>query len=124
MDKLTKILVFLLLISSLFSEVSGQENKTYTGMTLDELLDIDVIVTASKTPEDFFETPLSTTIISKEEIESSGVTSIPEALRLSQGVIVREITPGNYDIHIRGYDDITKNVYLSASLQYNNSCND
>lgn len=117
MNTFTKIVVFLLLISSLFTAVSAQENKTYTDMTLDELLDIDVIVTASKTPEDFFETPLSTTIISKEEIESSGVTSIPEALRLSQGVIVREITPGNYDIHIRGYDDITKNVYLS--LPYN-----
>ena len=117
MDKFTKILVFLLLINSLFTEMSGQENKTYTDMTLDELLDIDVIVTASKKPEDFFETPLSTTIISKEEIESSGVTSIPEALRLSQGVIVREITPGNYDVHIRGYDDITKNVYLN--LPYN-----
>jgi iron complex outermembrane receptor protein len=84
-------------------------------MTLEELLNIDVVVTASKHPEDLFETPLSTTIISKEEISNSGVTSIPEALRLSQGLIVREITPGNYDIHIRGYDDITKNVYLTLS---------
>lgn len=86
-------------------------------MSLDELLNIDVVVTASKKPEDLFETPLSTTIIKKEEILKSGVTSIPEALRLAQGVIVREITPGNYDIHIRGYDDITKNVYLT--LPYN-----
>ncbi|GAA4230831.1 hypothetical protein GCM10022291_01920 [Postechiella marina] len=90
-------------------------NKVYNEMTLEELLDIDVVVTASKRPEDLFETPLSTTIISKEEINNSGVTSIPEALRLSQGLIVREITPGNYDIHIRGYDDITKNVYLTLS---------
>jgi iron complex outermembrane receptor protein len=89
--------------------------KVYNDMTLEELLDIDVVVTASKHPEDLFDTPLSTTIISKEEINNSGVTTIPEALRLSQGLIVREITPGNYDIHIRGYDDITKNVYLTLS---------
>ena len=117
MERSIKIIIFFLLTCTSFIEMAGQQNKVYSKMTLDELLDIDVIVTASKMPEDFFETPLSTTIISKEEIEKSGVTSIPEALRLSQGVIVRETSPGNYDIHIRGYDDITKNVYFT--LPYN-----
>ncbi|WP_158850831.1 TonB-dependent receptor plug domain-containing protein [Algibacter sp. L1A34] len=114
-----KIFVFIwLLNATLCVEVYAQQtDKIYSEMTLEELLDIDVVVTASKKPEDLFETPLSTTIISKEEIENSGVTSIPEALRLSQGLIVREMTPGNYDIHIRGYDDITKNVYVT--LPYN-----
>ncbi|WP_396600849.1 TonB-dependent receptor plug domain-containing protein [Algibacter sp. R77976] len=109
------LFVLVFVINALVSlNVLGQD-KVYDDMTLEELLDIDVVVTASKHPEDLFETPLSTTIISKEEIRNSGVTSIPEALRLSQGLIVREITPGNYDIHIRGYDDITKNVYLTLS---------
>ncbi|WP_372757444.1 TonB-dependent receptor plug domain-containing protein [Mariniflexile sp.] len=112
-----RLFVLVYAITSLVSvNVLGQD-KVYNEMTLEELLNIDVVVTASKQPEDLFETPLSTTIISKNEIARSGVTSIPEALRLSQGVIVREITPGNYDIHIRGYDDITKNAYLS--LPYN-----
>ena len=93
--------------------ITAQNDNVYKSMSLDELLSVDVVITASKQPEDLFETPLSTTIVSKEEIERSGVTSIPEALRLAQGVIVREITPGNYDIHTRGYDDLTKNVYLS-----------
>ncbi|WP_299385415.1 TonB-dependent siderophore receptor [uncultured Lacinutrix sp.] len=111
-----KILLFIIIITStLCFKTYAQKDKVYNEMTLEELLDIDVVVTASKHPEDLFETPLSTTIISKEEISNSGVTSIPEALRLSQGLIVREITPGNYDIHIRGYDDITKNVYLTLS---------
>ena len=110
MNYKTKILLFIFFITSvLCHEAFGQEpNKVYNEITLEELLDIDVVVTASKHPEDLFETPLSTTIISKDEISNSGVTSIPEALRLSQGLIVREITPGNYDIHMRGYDDITK----------------
>ncbi|SDX94789.1 iron complex outermembrane recepter protein [Lutibacter oricola] len=109
-----KIVLFLVIaFTSVFSfKTAAQKNKVYNQMTLDELLDIDVVVTASKKPEDLFETPLSTTIIKKEEIEKSGVTSIPEALRLAQGVIVREITPGNFDVHIRGYDNITKNIYL------------
>ncbi|WP_179316957.1 TonB-dependent receptor plug domain-containing protein [Winogradskyella undariae] len=114
MNYKVKALLFMFFITStLCNDALAQ--KVYNDMTLEELLDIDVVITASKHPEDLFETPLSTTIISKEEIAESGVTSIPEALRLSQGLIVREITPGNYDIHIRGYDDITKNVYLTLS---------
>lgn len=112
-----KIFVSILLGYSLLPSVSGQENKVYSNMSLDELLNIDVVVTASKQPEDLFEAPLSVTIISREEIRKSGVTSIPEALRLSPGLIVREMTPGNYDVQIRGYDDITKNVYVT--LPYN-----
>ncbi len=111
-----KILKLALLFFLLSIHLSAQDKSVYENMTLDEILNIDIVVTASKHPEDLFETPLSTTIISKEEIANSGVTSIPEALRLSQGVIVREITPGNYDIHIRGYDDITKNVYVTLPL--------
>lgn len=108
----TIILNVIFLIMNIFIATAQNEN-VYKSMSLDELLSVDVVITASKQPEDLFETPLSTTIISKEEIERSGVTSIPEALRLAQGVVVREITPGNYDIHTRGYDDLTKNVYLS-----------
>ncbi len=112
----TILLAFLIL--SLTGLVSfAQPKSVYEKMSLDEILNIDVVVTASKQPEDLFETPLSVTIIKKDDISKSGVTSIPEALRLSPGLIVREITPGNYDIHIRGFDDITKNAYLQ--LPYN-----
>ena len=111
------ILLTFILTCLIFTDSKGQNNSVYENMSLNEILDVEIAVTASKHPEDLFETPLSTTIISKEEITRSGVTSIPEALRLAQGVIVREITPGNYDIHTRGYDDITKNVYLT--LPYN-----
>ena len=112
-----KILLTIVLLSLISSVLLAQVNSIYEKMSLDELLNIDVVVTASKHPEDLFETPLSVTIIKKEEINKSGVTSIPEALRLAPGLIVREITPGNYDIQIRGYDEITKNVYVP--LPYN-----
>lgn len=112
-----KIRLTFLTLSLTGSISFGQVKSVYEKMSLEEILNIDVVVTASKKPEDLFETPLSVTIIKKEEINRSGVTNIPEALRLSPGLIVREITPGNYDVQIRGYDDITKNVYLT--LPYN-----
>lgn len=99
--------------------VTAQDENVYKSMSLDELLSVDVVVTASKVPEDLFETPLSVTIITREEIDRSGAINIPEVLRLAPGLIVREITPGNYDVHIRGYDDITKNYYMP--LPFNNT---
>jgi len=117
MKNFRKLLLICILLDLISSGVIGQVNSVYEKMSLDEILNVDVVVTASKKPEDLFEAPLSVTIIKKDEINRSGVTSIPEALRLSPGLIVREISPGNYDVQIRGYDDVTKNAFLS--LPYN-----
>lgn len=113
MSYLYKILLSCALSVLIFSGSEAQVKSVYENMSLDEILNVDVVVTASKKPEDLFEAPLSVTIIKKEEISRSGVTSIPEALRMAPGLIVREITPGNYDVQIRGYDDVTKNAYIS-----------
>ncbi|MFO7864237.1 MAG: TonB-dependent receptor plug domain-containing protein, partial [Salinivirgaceae bacterium] len=82
------------------------------GMTTDELLQL-AIVSASKESESLFDAPLSASVLTGENIKKAGVTSIMEALRLAPGVIVREQTPGNYDIHIRGYDDLDPNGLIS-----------
>lgn len=84
----------------------------YLDMSLEELINTDIVTTASKTPEDLFETPLDVTIIKKEEILNSGASSIPEALRLAPGLIVREQTPGNYDVQIRGFDTATTSFMM------------
>lgn len=82
------------------------------GMSTDELLQL-AIVSASKKSESLFDSPLSATVLTGENIKKAGVTSIMEALRLVPGVIVREQTPGNYDIHVRGYDDLDPNGLIS-----------
>ncbi len=72
--------------------------------------------TASKMEEDVFDAPLSTTVITSTEIERSGARSIPEALKLAPGVIVREKTNGNYDVHLRGNDFIAPGSDISNSV--------
>ncbi len=100
-------IILCLFILSETDAVLGQSDNVYLDMSLEELFDVDVMVSASKRPEDLFEAPLSVTIIKQEEILQSGATSIPEALRLAPGLIVRESTPGNFDVHIRGFDAVT-----------------
>ncbi len=78
-----------------------------------ELLLNKDVTSASKSEESLFDSPLSTTVLSHEQIIASGATSIEEALRLVPGVIVREKTNGNFDVHIRGNDNLpAKNMLL------------
>lgn len=86
--------------------------------SIEELYNIilnPVVETASKKAEQTFNSPLSVTVISNEEISNSGALNIPEALRLVPGMIVREKTNGNYDVHIRGNDNVPPGKYLFDS---------
>jgi len=72
--------------------------------------------TASKKEEDVFNSTLATTVITAKEMQQSGARSIPEALRLAPGLIVREKTNGNYDVHIRGNDYVPPGSDLTNSV--------
>ncbi len=74
-----------------------------------------VIKSASKKEEQLFRSPLSVTVITRDELRQSGALNIPEALRLAPGIIVRQKTNGNYDVHIRGNDNVPPGKYLFDS---------
>jgi iron complex outermembrane recepter protein len=86
------------------------------GVSAEELLQMILnkeVSSASKSKETVFQSPLSTTVISKEELKASGALNIAEALRMVPGMVIREKTPGNFDVHIRGNDNIPpKNMYV------------
>ena len=79
------------------------------GVSTDQLLEMILnkeLTTASKKRETAFESPLSSSVVTAEEIERAGVTTIEEALRLVPGMIIREKTNGVYDVHLRGFDNL------------------
>lgn len=71
------------------------------------------INSASKKDETVFDAPLSSYTITRADILQAGSTSIMEALRMAPGVIVREQTNGNYDIHIRGFDNVLRTTSVT-----------
>ncbi|OQX98431.1 MAG: hypothetical protein B6I24_05315 [Bacteroidetes bacterium 4572_128] len=71
---------------------------------------------SSKKKEKSFTSPLSISVISSKEIEESGAISIPEVLRLVPGIIVREKINGDYDVHIRGLDNIPHEQPVEYSI--------
>jgi iron complex outermembrane receptor protein len=84
------------------SDPANSEDSTdFTAFSLEELKDV-VIVSASKKPEIVSNTAAAVYVITQEDIRRSGVTSIPEALRLAPGVHVARITATEWAINIRG----------------------
>ncbi len=85
------------------------------GVSMDDLFAMIMnksVSSASKKAEDSFKSPLSSTVITKAEIRSYGISSIEEALRLIPGMIVQEKTNGMYDVHIRGLNNIPDNQMM------------
>ena len=67
------------------------------------------VSSASKTEEDSFTSPLSSTVITRNEIRTYGITTVEEALRLIPGMIVSEKANGVYDVQMRGLNNIPDN---------------
>jgi len=86
------------------------------GLSSDELVEFFLnkdLSISSKKSESWMNSPLSATVLTRDQIEKSGATNLAEALRLIPGMIVREKTPGNFDIHIRGNDNVPPgNLFL------------
>ncbi len=92
------------------------------GVSLEELYEMLLnkdVVSASKKVESSFEAPLSTSVISYDEIVNSGARNVEEALRLVPGLIIREKTNGNFDVHLRGNNNMPPKhmfIYSENSL--------
>ncbi|HEY8034270.1 MAG TPA: TonB-dependent receptor [Methylobacter sp.] len=80
-------------------------------MSLDEVMDL-TIETSSKKKKKQFNESASTYVITQEDISRSGVTSLPEALRLAPGVHVARISANQWAISIHGFNERFSNKLL------------
>ena len=101
-------------ITNVFSQSDISHSSHYDDLSLKDLLNIK-IVSVSKKAELLFDAPLSASVITKEDIQRTGCTSIMEAMRLVPGIIVRLRSNGNYDIHLRGMDNVPPNATFDVT---------
>jgi iron complex outermembrane receptor protein len=93
-------------------EADASAQNDLKQMSLEQLSQIEV-TTPSKEPEKAFRTPAAIYVITGEDIRRSGVTSIPEALRLAPGVEVARIDSDKWSIGIRGFGSrLARNVLV------------
>jgi iron complex outermembrane recepter protein len=83
-----------------------------TTLSLEQLGDIEV-TSVSRKPQKKFRAPAAIHVITQEDIRRSGLTSIPEVLRLAPGVEVARINANQWAIGIRGFQSrLTRSVLV------------
>lgn len=79
-----------------------EAQRDLTEVSLEELLDVKVF-SVSKRAESRLTAAAAVYVITQDDIRRSGVTSIPEALRLAPGVHVARVNSNQWAIGIRGF---------------------
>lgn len=82
-----------------------------TELSIEQLMDSDV-TTVSRTEQKFADTAAAVYVITQEDIQRSGVTSIPEVLRMAPGVHVARISSSEWAITARGFNGRFANKLL------------
>jgi iron complex outermembrane recepter protein len=95
--------VCFLWICCLRPAAAQQAPADLTQMSLEDLLSVQV-TTAGKKEQKLGQTAAAVYVITAEEIERSGLTSIPEVLRLAPGVAVAQVNSSVWAISIRGFN--------------------
>lgn len=80
-------------------------------LSLEELLNVEV-TSVSKRPEKLSEAASAIQVISGEDIRRSGVSSLPEALRLAGNLNVAQQNPYDWNISARGFNTDLANKLL------------
>ncbi len=88
--------------SSLYQPQPGADQQLKQ-LSLAQLGDVEV-TTASKEPEELWQTPAAIAVLTQDDIRHSGATTIPELLRLIPGVNVAREQSDQWAVGVRGFN--------------------
>lgn len=97
--------------SMLFLSQSALATVDYFDLTPEQLLNAEVL-SASKKSEPVADAPAAVYIVTNEDILRSGVTTIPDALRMVPGMQVAQVDSNTWAISIRGFNSVFANKLL------------
>ncbi|MFK7829529.1 MAG: TonB-dependent receptor plug domain-containing protein [Congregibacter sp.] len=97
--------------SSSFAQLAGTQAGDLFELSLDQLLDLQV-TSVSKKSRPVSQTAAAVFVITNDDIRRSGVTSIPDALRLAPGVQVANIDGNKWAVTARGFNGQYSNKLL------------
>ena len=95
----------------LFAQDSLVSFDKLKDFSLEELMNIQVF-SVSKHPEKLVEAASAIQIITAEDIRRSGVTTLPEALRLAQNLQVAKVNASQWALSARGFNNVIASKLL------------
>lgn len=91
---------------------SGRAQEiSWDEMSLEDLMEVEVF-SASKREAPLFVSPAAVYVLTAEDIQRSGATSIPDALRGVPGVEVGRIDASKWAVSVRGFNDVLADKLL------------
>lgn len=101
----------LIWITTLTVQAQQVAVRGFLSLSIEELSTIK-INSVSKQEESLSEAPASIYVITRDDIRTSGVTTIPEALQLAPNLHVSRVSGGHYAISARGFNNAIGNKLL------------
>ena len=89
----------------------AQRAQDLRRLSIEELASVD-ITTASRRPEPLLDIAAAVSVVRADEIRRSGATSLPEAIRLADGVHAARVYGPGWAITTRGFNIATANKML------------
>lgn len=83
---------------------TNSSTRALLALSVEDLMNI-MVTSVSKKAERLTGTPAAIAVISQEDIRRSGVTTIPDALRLAPGVQVARVDAHQWAVSVRGFND-------------------
>ncbi len=99
---------------ALSQPVMAEDAAAETGLTelsIEELMNIEV-TSVAKTPQRLSESAAAIFVLTQEDIRRSGMTSIPELLRMVPGLDVARFDANKWAVSSRGFNDLFANKLL------------
>lgn len=103
-------LIYCIMILNLLStstRISAQlqepnEQQDIFEMSLEELMEVPIVVSASRQAQKLNESSVTVSIISADDIHSTGITNIPEILQFSPGIDMLRLSRHRWAVGVRG----------------------
>lgn len=110
----TGVCAFLLLLTSPVlgqSAAPGNSTAQLKQLSLEDLMQLDV-TSVSRQPQTYESAAASIDVVTGQDIDRSGATSIPEALRLADNLQVAQVSSSQWAISARGFNNTLANKLL------------
>ncbi len=104
------LIVCVLLLDSSPGLAQGRP-RDLTQVSLEDLMDIEV-TSASRKEQPAGDVAAAIFVITRDDIRRSGMTTIPDLLRLAPGVQVAQINANKWAVSVRGFNDLFANKLL------------
>ncbi len=104
-------LTLVLVVLPVLAQESAEEGSEVMSMSLEDLMNVE-FYSASKKLEPLSGAAAAVFVITQEDIRRTGVTSIPEALRMVPGLQVARADLHQWAISARGFNEVTADKLL------------